>query len=80
MLGKAFLPRIRRHLRDGDLVAVEAVPVTSAGDLSTSMEAGAENLADAGAFISLVDLQIARTVDHPVTPLPLANPSFHSRS
>ena len=79
MLGKAFLPRIRRHLRDGDLVAVEAVPVTSAGDLSRSMEAGAENLADAGAFISLVDLQIARTVDHPVTPLPLANPSFHSR-
>ena len=79
MLDKAFLPRIRRHLRDGDLVAVEAVPVTSAGDLSTAMESGVENLADAEAFISLVDIQIARTVDHPVTPLPLANPSFHSK-
>lgn len=79
MLDKAFLPRIRRHLRDGNLVAVEAVPVTSAGDLSASMEAGVENLADASAFISLVDIQIARTVDHPVTPLPLANSSFHSR-
>jgi hypothetical protein len=79
MLGKAFLPRIRRHLREGDLVALEAVPVTSAGDLSTSMVAGAENLADASAFIGLVDIQIARTVDHPVTPLPLSNPSFRSR-
>jgi hypothetical protein len=80
MLGKAFLPRILRQIRDGCLVAVEAVPVTSAGNLSDSFEAGSENLADADAFISLVDIQIARTVDHPVTPLPLANPSFHPRS
>jgi hypothetical protein len=79
MFEKNFLPRIKRHIQKGALVPFESTLATSKRPFEEALEAGLENLADESIFLNLVDIQISRTVDHPVTPLPLASSFFNAK-
>lgn len=57
----------------GDLVMLEATYLTGAYGFKDAMKEGRANLRNRSEFDSLLDIQLARTMQPPVTPLPIIN-------
>ncbi|HWX58202.1 hypothetical protein [Bradyrhizobium sp.] len=62
---------IMDYVESGDLVLLEATYLTGAFSYKGAAKEGQSKLRDRDEFDSLLDIQLARTADPPVTPLPL---------
>ena len=60
-------------VNSGHLVMLEATYLTSAKSFAEAKEQGRANLRSRNEFDSMLDIQVARTHDPPVTPLPIIN-------
>ncbi|OKO83942.1 hypothetical protein AC628_00905 [Bradyrhizobium sp. NAS96.2] len=62
---------ILAYVTSGDLVMIEATFLTGANSFQAAIDEGRANLRNPEEFDSLLDIQLARTADPPVTPLPI---------
>jgi hypothetical protein len=72
-LTKLNYNEIMAYVTSGDLVLLEATYLTGAYSFSDAKKEGRANLRSRDEFDSLLDIQLARTADPPVTPLPIIN-------
>lgn len=61
------------YVNAGHLVMLEATYLTAAKSFGEAKEQGRANLRSRNEFDSMLDIQVARTADPPVTPLPIIN-------
>ena len=72
-LTKLNYAEIMAYVTSGDLVMLEATFLTGSYSFKDAQTEGRANLRSRKEFDSLLDIQLARTVDPPVTPLPIIN-------
>jgi transglutaminase-like putative cysteine protease len=72
-LTKLNYAEVMAYVTAGYLVMLEATYLTAAKKFSEAQEQGRANLRNRKEFDSLLDIQVARTVSPPVTPLPIIN-------
>ena len=72
-LTKLNYAEIMAYVTSGDLVMLEATYLTGAYSFKDAKKEGRANLRSRNEFDSLLDIQLARTVTPPVTPLPIIN-------
>ncbi|MCA6119734.1 hypothetical protein J6524_33400 [Bradyrhizobium sp. WSM 1738] len=72
-LTRLNLDEIKEYVASGDLVLLEATFLTGANGFHDAMKEGRANLRSRQEFDSLLDIQLARTADPAVTPLPIIN-------
>jgi hypothetical protein len=70
-LTKLNYPEVMAYVTSGHLVMLEATYLTDARSFADTKEEGRANLRDRDEFDSLLDIQVARTADPPITPLPI---------
>jgi len=64
-------PEIMAYVTSGDLVMLETTFLTTASSFSEAKVEGIANLRSQKEFDSLLDIQLARKAQPPVTPLPI---------
>lgn len=72
-LTRLNLDEIKEYVASGDLIMLEATFLTGAYGFHDAMKEGRANLRSRKEFDSLLDIQLARTADPAVTPLPIIN-------
>jgi hypothetical protein len=72
-LTKLSYAEVMAYVTAGHLVMLEATYLTAAKGFADAREQGRANLRSSKEFDSLLDIQVARTVSPPVTPLPIIN-------
>jgi hypothetical protein len=72
-LTKLNYSEIMAYVMSGDLVMLEATYLTGAYSFKDTVKEGRANLRSRKEFDSLLDIQLARTANPPVTPLPIIN-------
>ena len=72
-LTRLNLDEIKEYVASGDLIMLEATFLTGANGFHDAMKEGRANLRSRKEFDSLLDIQLARTADPAVTPLPIIN-------
>jgi len=71
--GLLNLDEIKQYVASGDLILLEATFLTGAYGFQDAKKEGRANLRSRKEFDSLLDIQLARTADPAVTPLPIVN-------
>ncbi len=74
---QAYL-EIMEYVRTDALALLEATFLTAARSFAEALEEGAANLVSKDEFDSLLDVQLARTSNPPVTPLPVLTLALHT--